>query len=76
VNDRSWKEAEQMKMTDIRKKAKEMGVKAAGMKKVDLIRSIQVAEDNIPCFGTERVQCCGEEGCLWRDDCLPKNKQK
>lgn len=59
-----------MKIADIRKRAKELGVKSSRMKKVDLIRSIQVAEDNIPCFGTERVQYCGEEGCLWRDDCL------
>jgi hypothetical protein len=60
----------QMKMTDIRKRAKELGIKSSRMKKVDLIRSIQASEDNIPCFGTERVQYCGEEGCLWRDDCL------
>lgn len=59
-----------MKIADIRKKAKELGIKSSRMKKVDLIRSIQVAEDNIPCFGTERVQYCGEERCLWRDDCL------
>ncbi len=59
-----------MNMADIRKKAKDLGIKVFGMKKVDLIRSIQAAEDNIPCFGTERVAYCGEEGCLWRDDCL------
>lgn len=59
-----------MNMADIRKRAKGLGIKVFGMKKVDLIRSIQTAEDNIPCFGTERVEYCGEEGCLWRDDCL------
>lgn len=59
-----------MKMADVRKRAKELGIRSSKVKKVDLIRSIQVAEDNIPCFGTERVQYCGEERCLWRDDCL------
>lgn len=59
-----------MKMADIRKRATELGLKSSRMKKVDLIRSIQTSEDNIPCFGTERVQYCGEEACLWRDDCL------
>ena len=58
-----------MKMADIRKRAKELGIKSSRMKKVDLIRSIQVSEGNIACFGTERVQYCGEEACLWRDDC-------
>jgi hypothetical protein len=65
-----------VEMVDIRKKAKDMGVKVSGMKKADLIRSIQVAEDNIPFFGTEKAQYYGEEGCHRREDCLPKNKQE
>jgi hypothetical protein len=59
-----------MNIAEIRKRAKDLGIKVFGMKKVDLIRSIQTSEDNIPCFGTERVEYCGEEACLWRDDCL------
>ncbi len=65
-----------MNMAGIRKKARELGIKASGMKKLDLIRSIQTAEDNIACFGTERVEYCGEEGCLWRDDCLKASEPK
>lgn len=54
-------------MSDIRRKAREMGVKAVG-KKPDLIRGIQKAEGNDPCYGTRRV--CGQMDCCWRDDCL------
>ena len=63
-----------MKLTEVKGIAKGMGLKTGNLKKAELIRSIQSAESNIPCFGTERVQYCGEEGCLWRDDCLNTEK--
>ena len=62
-----------MNFTQVRDMAKGMGIKTGRVSKVDLIRSIQEAESNIPCFGTDRVQYCGKEGCLWRDDCQNTN---
>ena len=63
-----------MKFQEIRNMAKGMGVtKYNNMKKVDLIRAIQKAENNIDCYGTQRVDSCQEETCLWRSDCLALN---
>lgn len=58
-----------MKMTQIRKRAKAVGVKTNG-KKADVIHRIQEAECNEPCFGTR--DCCDQVDCCWREDCLPK----
>ena len=52
-----------------------MGVNTYRMKKADMIRSIQRAENNIDCFGTERVEHCHEDACWWRDDCRSLNKK-
>jgi len=59
-----------MKFNQIRKMAKEMGINTYRMKKIDIIHSIQRAENNMQCYGTDRVVQCGEESCLWRNDCL------
>lgn len=58
-----------MKMTEIRKKAKQAGVKVSG-KKTDVILRIQEAECYEPCFGTR--DRCDQMDCCWREDCLPK----
>jgi len=58
-----------MKINDIRKMAKGRNINTFGMRKPNMIRSIQNAESNIPCFGTSRVGECGELACLWRSDC-------
>jgi len=58
-----------MKISEVRDMAKGMGINAGRVTKTELIRFIQTAESNIPCFGTDRVRYCGEERCLWRDDC-------
>jgi hypothetical protein len=57
-----------MKMQEVREKAKKLGLKTGGMKKVDLIRAIQSEEGNIPCFQTE-VNDCDQMDCCWRNDC-------
>jgi hypothetical protein len=63
-----------MKFQEIRDMAKGMGIKKYNsMKKGDLIRAIQKAENNMACFGTRRVDHCQEETCLWRTDCLALN---
>ncbi len=58
-----------MNMTDIKAIAKERGVKIGRLKKAELVRSIQKAEDNPECFCTSFSDQCGQEGCLWREIC-------
>ncbi len=61
-----------IKIADVRRIAKEMGLKTSGVKKADLIRAIQVTEGNFPCFGTAK-EYCDQVNCFWREDCLPFN---
>jgi hypothetical protein len=58
-----------MKMDEIRAVAARQGIKAGKMKKEDLIRSIQREEGNETCFACGKAAECGQEACLWRDDC-------
>ena len=61
-----------MDIKEIKEKAKKLGVEPKlGMKKEVLIRSIQSAEGNFPCFATAKDYCDRLE-CCWRNDCLPK----
>ena len=64
-----------MKFNEIQKMAKGMGINTFKMKKIEMIKSIQGAENNIECFGTSRVEYCEELACLWRDDCLSLNEK-
>lgn len=59
-----------MNFNEIRKMAKSMGINTYRMKKMDMILSIQRAENNIECYGTQRVENCHEDGCSWRNDCF------
>jgi len=63
-----------MKIQEIRNIAKERGLKVGKMNKTEIIRSIQRAEGNADCFGTEHVDICGQTNCLWREDCLAMQK--
>ena len=65
-----------MKFYDIQKMAKGLNIYTFRVKKPDMIRAIQLAENNIDCYGTARVEICGEETCLWRKDCLSLNQSK
>ncbi len=57
-----------MKVTEIRAKARDLSVKNySRLSKADLIRAIQVAEGNSPCY--QQIYDCGVEDCLWRPDC-------
>ncbi|HFC46559.1 MAG TPA: hypothetical protein ENJ63_01610 [Dissulfuribacter thermophilus] len=61
-----------MKVTQIREKAKALKVKNySRMRKDDLIRAVQIAEGNTDCF--KRIQDCGQQDCLWREDCQIEN---
>jgi len=63
-----------MKMDDIKKIAKNMGLNVAKLKKQNLIQLIQETEGNIACYATAAVSSCGQEQCLWREDCVKANK--
>jgi hypothetical protein len=58
-----------MKVEEIKDKAKTMGIKPGKMKKVDLVRAIQHAEGNTECYNSGNVATCGQDQCLWREDC-------
>ena len=58
-----------MSIYDIRVIAQNMGINPRKMNKADLIRSIQTAEGNTPCFKT-KGEGCDQTDCLWRSDCL------
>lgn len=58
-----------MKINEVKKKAKKIGINPGKMNKTDLIKSIQRAEGNFDCFGTA-TEYCDQLGCAWRNDCL------
>ena len=65
-----------MQMQEIRSKAKEFGLKVAKQTKVELVRSIQVAEGNFSCFATAADGVCDQMACIWREDCFAAAKKK
>ena len=54
-----------MRVKDIQKIAKSMGIKPSQKKKKDLIHEIQLKEGNTDCYNGEIVGC--RELCLWSD---------
>ena len=58
-----------MNVKEVRAKAKEIGVRIRGRRKAELIRAIQTAEGNDPCYQTG-MDDCAEMDCCWRDDCI------
>jgi len=58
-----------MKLDEIREMAQQHGIKSAKMKKAELIRTIQSAEQNEVCFEAGKATSCGQDACLWRSDC-------
>ncbi|WP_243373285.1 Rho termination factor N-terminal domain-containing protein [Geotalea sp. SG265] len=58
-----------MKVDEVKEIAKEHGIKAGKMNKTDLIKAIQNTEGNDPCFASGKASQCGQESCLWRQDC-------
>ena len=59
-----------MNMNEIKNIAKARGLSPGRYKKADLIRAIQREEGNESCFDTGQADVCGQDQCLWRDDCL------
>ena len=58
-----------MTIFEIRMIAKNLGITPKKMNKINLIRSIQLKEGNMPCFKTADTYC-DQAGCFWRSDCL------
>ena len=60
-----------LSIIEVKQKAKALGLQVEKTaKKADIIRAIQVAEGNTPCFGTRTDGTCEQKGCCWRADCL------
>lgn len=64
-----------MNMQEIRGLAKEFGIKTSRMTKVNLVRSIQLAEGNFSCFASAVDGECDQVGCSWREDCFAAAKK-
>ncbi len=64
-----------MNMQEIRGLAKDYGIKAERASKVELIRSIQVAEGNFNCFASALDGDCDQMNCKWREDCFTAAKK-
>lgn len=58
-----------MKIAEVRELAAQRGLKTDKMKKTEIIRVIQAAEEYTACFDTGIAVECGQENCLWRGDC-------
>ena len=59
-----------MKIDEIKGLAMQHYIKTNKKKKGDLIREIQLSEGNVDCFDSNRSGECGQERCIWRDDCV------
>jgi hypothetical protein len=57
-------------ISELKKKAKKINLQPGTMNKTELIRAIQKAEGNFPCFKTASQGSCDQRGCCWREDCL------
>jgi hypothetical protein len=58
-----------MKLDDIKGIAKRHNIKTGKAKKSELVRAIQQAEGNEPCFDSGKAAVCGQDSCTWREDC-------
>jgi hypothetical protein len=59
-----------MKMEDVKKKAKKLGINWSKMSKTELIHAIQSAEGNTPCYGNSNNGSCPYTNCCFRSDCF------
>jgi hypothetical protein len=59
----------EMKLEEIKGIARQHDIKVGKLKKAELVRAIQAAEVNDPCFATGQASGCGQAGCLWQADC-------
>ncbi len=64
-----------MKMQDIRKIAKQNGLKTSKLNKTLLVRKIQSTEGNFDCFASASNDYCDQTACIWQDDCFKLAKK-
>ena len=67
-----------MTVTEIRKIIQKRGIETnfKGKKKRDLIHLIQRDEHNFDCYDTDHSGTCGQNLCLWRQDCIKADALK
>ncbi len=58
-----------MKMSEVKQKAKSLGINPGKLKKMDLIHAIQTAEGCTNCFGNSNGHCQSLD-CCFMHDCL------
>jgi hypothetical protein len=58
-----------MTVKELRAIAKDLGIGTKNLRKVELIRAIQLGEGNFDCFGRAK-DYCDQLNCLFRKDCL------
>jgi hypothetical protein len=58
-----------MKISEVKAKAKAVGVEPGKMKKAELIRAIQRAEGYNACYGSEGSKDCPQVACCFIMDC-------
>jgi hypothetical protein len=58
-----------MKINEIKEIARQHGLKMGKASKSELVRAIQCAEGNPPCFNSNSSAGCMQLNCLWRSDC-------
>ncbi len=59
---------------DVLTKAKGLGISPEGMERANIIRSIQRAEGNTPCFGNSNGKCV-HTACCFRAECMDRRDQ-
>jgi hypothetical protein len=67
------KTPKKLSLTQIKDKAKYLGINPGTMKKDELIRAIQRAEGNNPCFGTAQG-FCQYTNCCFMSDCVKPSR--
>jgi len=60
-----------MKMNELKRMAKGLGIESFGKNKAELIKQIQRQEGNFDCFGSA-TDYCDQFDCLFRSSCLPE----
>lgn len=58
-----------MDVDEIKAIAGKKQVKVGKVTKKELVRAIQLAEGNSPCFATKTSKICSQNNCLWREYC-------
>ena len=58
-----------MTFAEIKQIAVEHGIRVVGVKKIDIVRTIQKQEGNTPCFASGKAAECGQPNCLWAAAC-------